>query len=146
MLRLPMDRDPSVLIGYVVAVASVALALAVKYVFGGLGADHLFVLLPAAVIVAAWYGGRGPGLLAAMLAAIGADILFLLPAGMALLTEDLFALAALIAEAVLIVEITVRLRKARAMAALDALAGEVRVFQRTTEHWIAEARPTATDR
>ena len=141
-----MDHRLGVLIGYVVAVASVALALAVKYVFSGLGADHPFVFLPAAVIVAAWYGGRGPGLLAAMLAEIGADILFLPPSGMALLTEDLFALAALIAEAGLIVEITVRLRNARAMATLDALAGEVRVFQRTTAHWIAEAGPTATDR
>jgi len=28
---------------------------------------------------------------------------------------------------------------ARAMAALDGLASEVRVLQRTTEHWVAEA-------
>src|SRR5438445_1893299 len=35
---------------------------------------------------------------------------------------------------------------ARAMAALDGLAGEVRVLQRTTEHWLAEAGPTAEDR
>jgi len=36
--------------------------------------------------------------------------------------------------------------RARAMAALDGLAGEVRVLQRTTEHWLAEAGPTAEDR
>jgi len=194
-----MVRDPRVLIGYGVAVAAVAVALAIKYLFSDLGLDHPFVLLPASVIVAAWYGGRGPGLLAAMIAAIGADILFLPPAGLGILSDDLFALVALLAEAILIVEITVRLRKARelarseaasaeqarreasfglhmreelltllstklnrpligmvdglisarsavergertqAMAALDNLASEVRVLQRTTEHWVAEA-------
>ena len=201
-----MDRHPRELTGYGVAVAAVALALVIKVLFSGLGADHPFVLLPAAVIVSAWYGGRGPGLLAAVLAAIGADILFLPPAGIGILSDDLFALVALLAEAILIVELTVRLRKARelarheaesaelarreasfglqmreellaflstkirgpltgmvdglisarsavergesarAMAALDGLAGEVRVLQRTTEHWLAEAGPTAEDR
>src|SRR5256712_1767489 len=185
--------------GYGVAIAVVTAALAVKSLFSDLGSEHPFVLLPAAVIVAAWYGGRGPGLLAAVIAALGADILFLPPAGLAILGDDLFALVALLVEAIFIVEITVRLRKARevarmeaasaevarreaapgvhmreelltvlstklhrpligmadgliaarsavergesarAMAALDGLATEVRVLQRTTEHWVAEA-------
>jgi K+-sensing histidine kinase KdpD len=194
-----VSRDLQVLIGYGVALAAVALALAIKVVFGGLGADHPFILLPAAVIVSAWYGGRGPGLLAAVISAIGADILFLPPAGFGVLRDDIFPLVALLAEAILIVEVTVRLRKTRevarreaasaeqarreasfglhmreelltflstklnrpllgmvdglisarsavergqttqAMAALDSLATEVRVLQRTTEHWVAEA-------
>ena len=196
-----MHRDARFLVGYVVAIAAVAVAMAIKYMFSGLGEDHPFLLLPAAVIVAAWYGGRGPGLLAAAVAAIGADILFLPPAGIGVLSDDLFALVALLAEAIFIVEITVRLRKARelarseaasaeqarreasfglhvreelltflstklnrpligmvdglisarsavergetthAMAALDNLATDVRVLQRTTEHWVAEADP-----
>jgi len=200
-----MDRHARALIGYVVAVAAVGIALTIKYVFSGLGADHPFVLLPAAVIVSAWYGGRGPGLVAVAVAAIGADILFLPPAGLGVLSEDLFALIALLAEAILIVEITVRLRKARelargeaasaeraqreaslglhmreelltflstklhgpltgmvddliaarsavergestrAMAALDDLAGEVRLLQRTTAHWVGEAGPKSRD-
>ncbi len=195
------DRGIGVLVGYGVALAAVALALAVKFLVDELGTDHPFVLLPAAVIVAAWYGGRGPGLLAAVIAAVGADVLFLPPAGLGVLRDDIFPLAALIAEAVLIVEITVRLRKTRelarreatsaeyarreasfglhmreelltflstklhgpltgmvdslivvrsaiergenaqAMTALDSLAGDVRVLQRTTEHWVAEADP-----
>jgi len=205
MLRRPMDRSARALIGYVVAVAAVGVAMAIKYVFSGLGADHPFVLLPAAVMVGAWYGGRGPGLLAAAVAAIGADILFLPPAGIGVLSDDLFALVALLAEAILIVEITVRLRKtrelarreaasaklahreaslglrmreelltflstklhgpltgmvdgliaarsavergesAKAMTALDSLAGEVRLLQRTTAHWVAEAGPKPRD-
>jgi K+-sensing histidine kinase KdpD len=196
-----VNRDLRVLIRYGVALAAVALALAIKYVFEGLGADHPFLLLPAAVIVSAWYGGRGPGLLAAGISAIGADILFLPPAGFGFLRDDIFPFAALLAEAVLIVEITVRLRRTRevarseaasaeqarreaslglhmreellsflstklnrpligmvdglisarsavergeatqAMAALDGLATEVRILQRTTEHWVAEADP-----
>ena len=196
-----VNRDLRVLIGYGVAIGAITLALAIKYAFGGLGADHPFILLPAAVIVSAWYGGRGPGLLAAVMAAVGADILFLPPAGLGFLPDDIFPLVALLAEAVLIVEITVRLRKAReiarlqaasaeqarreasfglhmreelltflstklnrpligmvdglisarsavergeraqAMAALDSLATEARVLQRTTEHWVAEANP-----
>jgi hypothetical protein len=196
-----VNREMRMLIGYGVAVAAVALALAIKYLFDELGADHPFVLLPAAVVVAAWYGGRGPGLLAAVLAAVGADVLFLPPAGLGGLRDDIFPLIALIAEAVLIVEITVRLRKAReiarreaasaeqarreasfglhmreelltflstklhgplttmvdaliaarsavqrgdnatAISSLDGLASDVRVLQRTTEHWVAEADP-----
>jgi hypothetical protein len=196
-----VSRELGILSGYAVAVAAVGIALGVKYLFSDLGAEHPFVLLPAAVIVAAWYGGRGPGMVAAVIAAIGADILFLPPAGIGVLGDDLFALVALLAEAILIVEITVRLRKARelarhaaasaerahreasfglhmreelltflstklhgplsgmvdrlidarsavergesarAMAALDGLAGDVRVLQRTTEHWVAEADP-----
>jgi hypothetical protein len=196
-----VNREMRVLIGYGVAVLAVALALAIKYLFDVLGADLPFVLLPAAVIVAAWYGGRGPGLLAAVMAAVGADVLFLPPAGFGVLRDDIFPLIALIAEAVLIVEITVRLRETREIArreaasaeqarreasfglhmreelltflstklhgpltgmvdslinarsavergdsatairSLDSLAGDVRVLQRTTEHWVAEADP-----
>jgi Domain of unknown function (DUF4118) len=196
-----VNREMGILIGYGVAVAAVGVALAIKYLFDELGSDHPFVLLPAAVVVAAWYGGRGPGLLAAVLAAVGADVLFLPPVGFGVLRDDIFPLVALIAEAVLIVEITVRLRRARetarreaasaeqarreasfglqmreelltflstklhgplttivdgliavrsaiargdsatAITSLDTLAGDVRVLQRTTEHWVAEADP-----
>jgi len=196
-----VNRDARVLIGYGVAVAAVAVALTIKYVFGGLGTDHPFLLLPGSVMVAAWYGGRGPGLLATVIATMGADVLFLPPAGFGVLRDDLFPLVALLAETILIVEITVRLRRTRelarreavsadlarreaflglqmreelltflssklnrpligmvdglisarsavergestqAMAALDSLATEVRVLQRTTEHWVAEADP-----
>jgi K+-sensing histidine kinase KdpD len=194
-----VNGDLRALIGYGVALGAVAAALVIKYAFEGLGADHPFVLLPAAVVISAWYGGRGPGLLAAVISAIGADVLFLPPAGIGVLRDDIFPLVALLAEAVLIVEVTDRLRKTRevarreaasaelarreasvglhmreelltflstklnrpligmvdglisarsavergqatqAMAALDNLATEVRVLQRTTEHWVAEA-------
>src|SRR5207244_12753446 len=79
----------------------------------------------AAFILSAWSGARGPGLLAAMPAAIGADILFLPPAGIGVLSDDLFALVALLAEAILIVELTVRLRTARELARHEAESAEL---------------------
>jgi len=126
MLRAVLvNRDIRVLIGYGVAIAAVAVALAIKYLFDELGADHPFVLLPAAVIVATWYGGRGPGLFAAVIAAVGADILFLPPAGFGVLRDDVFPLVALLAEAILIVEITVRLRRTRELARREAASADL---------------------
>jgi K+-sensing histidine kinase KdpD len=126
MLRAVLvNRDIRLLIGYGVAIAAVALALAIKYLFDELGADHPFVLLPAAVIVATWYGGRGPGLFAAVIAAVGADILFLPPAGFGVLRDDVFPLVALLAEAILIVEITVRLRRTRELARREAASADL---------------------
>jgi len=126
MLRAVLvNRDFRVLVGYGVAIAAVALALAIKYLFDELGADHPFVLLPAAVIVATWYGGRGPGLFAAVIAAVGADIFFLPPAGFGVLRDDVFPLVALLAEAILIVEITVRLRRTRELARREAASADL---------------------
>src|SRR5207245_11523989 len=62
--------------------------------------------------------GRGPGLLAVALAAIGSGFLFLAPGGFG--ADDLLAVAALIAENILIVEITVRLRAAQERAGAEA--------------------------
>jgi K+-sensing histidine kinase KdpD len=110
---------------YVVAVGAVALALLLKFLFSGLGADHPFVLLPAAVIVAAWYGGRGPGFSAAVLAAAGTDVLFLAPSGFGASADDLLGLLGLLIEAILIVEITVRMRTAQRRAREEAAAANV---------------------
>src|SRR2546427_9242544 len=91
-----------------VAVAAVALALAIKVLFSGLGADHPFVLLPAAVIVSAWYGGRGPGLLAALIAAVGGATLLLPPARPGVPTDRPPPVARPPARAASIAQITVR--------------------------------------
>lgn len=109
---------------YVVALGAVVAALALKYPFASLGADHPFLLLPAAVIVSTWYGGRGPGLFATAIAALAADILFLPPYGLGANAGELFALAVLVAEGVLIVEVTGALRTARARATEAAKAAD----------------------
>ena len=104
---------------YVAAIVVVVAALALKYPFASLGDDHPFVLLPAAVILSTLYGGRGPGVLATVVSAIGADVLFLPPFGVGT-TGELIALAVLIAEGVLIVWVTDALRAARETAVREA--------------------------
>jgi K+-sensing histidine kinase KdpD len=108
--------------GYAVAVAAVAVALALKYAFTG---DHPFVFLPAAVIVAAWVGGRGPGLVAVVLVAVGTDLLFVPPSGLGFEADDALPFLALLIEAVLIVEITVRMREAEERARREAVAADL---------------------
>src|SRR2546428_765490 len=93
-----MHRVPK----YLMAVATVAIALALKYPFASLGEDHPFLLLPSAVIVSTWFGGRGPGLVATVLAAIGADALFL-GGGSGPTPGEGLALTVLVAEGVRIV-------------------------------------------
>jgi signal transduction histidine kinase len=105
---------------YAVALAVVALALALKIPFSDLGTNHPFLLLPAAVVLATWYGGRGPGLVATIVAAVGADVLFLPPFGLGMDPGEFVALGALIAEGLLIVVVTDELRAARVRAQHEA--------------------------
>ena len=67
---------------YGAAVVSVALALGIKLLLTPVMTQHSpFLLLAGAVMVAAWFGGLGPGLLATVLGAVSADYLFLSPVG-----------------------------------------------------------------
>ena len=111
-------------LAYAVAVAVVAMALGIKVAFASLGQDHPFVLLAAAVIVATWYGGGGPGLLAATLASLSADVLFLPPAGLGTTPSDLSALLVQLVEAFVIVFVTDSLRDARQQAASLAVEAD----------------------
>ncbi|HUQ42674.1 MAG TPA: DUF4118 domain-containing protein [Candidatus Limnocylindrales bacterium] len=107
-------------VGYLLAVVVVLVALALKVASTSLGADHPFLLLPAAVIIATWYGGRGPGLVATLASAIGADVLFLPPLGLGASGSELFALLVLIAEGALIVVVTGAMRDSQRRAAAHA--------------------------
>jgi hypothetical protein len=93
---------------YGTALAAVGVTVAVKLLISGLGEDHPFVLLPVPVAIAAWYGGRGPGLLAAALVPV-VGIFFNGPGAS---VGDFIALAVVTLEAVIIVLITVGLRTA----------------------------------
>ena len=101
---------------WVIAVAAVALIIGVKLLLNGLGADHPFVLLPAAVAVAAWYGGTGPGVLATLLVAAASLYFLVPPVGPGVETSDIVAIGGLIAEGALVVALTVGLRSARLRA------------------------------
>src|SRR5215210_6113010 len=72
----------SLLLRYAVAVVAVALTVLLKLLLEPLVAQETpFLLLLGAVVVGAWFGGLGPGLLATAIAALAADYLFLAPTG-----------------------------------------------------------------
>ena len=61
---------------------AVGVALGLKLLLDPLITDQSpFLLLAGAVVVGAWFGGLGPGLLATALGALGADYFFLPPEG-----------------------------------------------------------------
>jgi PAS domain S-box-containing protein len=66
---------------YGVALVAVALGLLLKLALDPLFLEHQspFLLLAGTVMVAAWFGGLGPGLLATALGALAADYFFLVP-------------------------------------------------------------------
>ncbi|MDP8947115.1 MAG: SpoIIE family protein phosphatase [Actinomycetota bacterium] len=73
---------PSTFLRYGVATLAIALVVLLKQLLDPLIAQQApFLLLSAAVLVAAWFGGLGPGLLATVLGAVAADYLFLPPVG-----------------------------------------------------------------
>ena len=105
----------STLVQYGVAALSVALAVALKLLLDPLITDQSpFLLLAAAVMVGAWFGGLGPGLLATALGALAANYFFLppdgsfTPLGVAFLPLALFAV-----QGVLISYLTEALHSAR---------------------------------
>ena len=75
-----MSRYPSHLKRYAVAIAAVAVAFAIRYgIYGTLDNRLPFAFFTSATLIAAWYGGLGPGLLAAVAGLLLGDLFFLPP-------------------------------------------------------------------
>src|SRR5215218_2071420 len=75
-------KRSSVPLRYGVAVLAVGVAVLIKQLLGlGVTQHSAFLPLTAAVAIAAWFGGLGPGLLATALATTAADYFFLPPVG-----------------------------------------------------------------
>jgi PAS domain S-box-containing protein len=115
-------RRTSIFLRYGVAILAVALVIALKLLVDPLIAEQSpFLLLAAAVVVGAWFGGLGPGLLATALGALAADYFFLppvgsfTPLGVAFLPLFLFGL-----QGVLISVLVEALRSARQRAEASA--------------------------
>lgn len=73
-----MSRYPFHLQRYAVAVAAVAVAFAIRYgIYGTLDNRLPFAFFTSATVIAAWYGGLGPGLLAAAAGLLLGDLFFL---------------------------------------------------------------------
>ena len=75
-----MSSYPSHLKRYTVAVTAVSVAFAIRYgIYGTLDYRLPFSFFTSATLVAAWYGGLGPGLLAAVAGLLLGDLFFLPP-------------------------------------------------------------------
>ena len=64
---------------YAISIASVGLALALASLLPYRADPSHFTLFFAAVMVSAWYGGLGAGLLATILSALSLDYFFIAP-------------------------------------------------------------------
>ncbi|CAN5659520.1 hypothetical protein BH18ACT11_BH18ACT11_21990 [soil metagenome] len=77
-MKRSLDRP----VRYVVAALVVGAAVLVKLLLDPLTVqDTPFLLILGAIMVSAWYGGLGPGLLATGLSALATDYFFLDPKG-----------------------------------------------------------------
>jgi PAS domain S-box-containing protein len=116
--------------GYAVAFAALAAAFLFRYLFReSLGVTVPYIQFYPAIIVAAWYGGAGPGVIATGLSALAAMYFFLPPAGFAVGdSADVLALAVFVATGVVISLLNHRVRQAeaaqRAAAALATSRAE----------------------
>lgn len=73
-----MQRKPTPLLRYAVAAGVVLLAFALRYrIYGTLDHRLPFSFFVPATIIAAWYGGLGPGLFAAIAGLLLGDYFFL---------------------------------------------------------------------
>src|ERR1051326_2594081 len=128
-----MFKEPfSPVLRYGVALLSVLLALTLTLVLSPLFDPPVFALFFAAVMVSAWYGGLGPGLLATTLAVLGIDLALLSSQETpALHLHSLLRLALFVLVSLLISSLTAARKRAEAALreARDEL--EVRVYERT---------------
>ncbi len=102
--------------GYVVAVLAVGLALLAKLLLDPLIEEETpFLLFLGAVMVGAWFGGLGPGLLATALAVLTADYFFLSPTYTFLLDDfgQVLRLALFVLEGSFISVLVATMRSAR---------------------------------
>ncbi|SOD03931.1 PAS domain S-box-containing protein [bacterium JGI 053] len=79
--RLRVLREPPDALRYGAAVAGAVAALGVSLLFREFVAQNVFIFFFVAIILAAWYGGRGPALLVTALALPLVNWFFLEPAG-----------------------------------------------------------------
>jgi signal transduction histidine kinase len=109
-------RSKSRFVRYAVGVAAVVVALALTLLLEGYLERVIFVLFWPVIVVAAWYGGRRPALLAIALSILAVDMYFVPPAG-GLVPADARDLVALVAFALLatgVALLTDRLREEHA--------------------------------
>ena len=130
---------------YSVAVLAVGVTLGLKLLLEPwITAESPFLLLAGAVVVGAWFGGLGPGLLATILGALGADYFFLpqegtfTGSGLAFLPLLLFLLQGLLISS--LIEALCLARKRAEVSALESarLNDELSEHRRRLQHLLGK--------
>jgi PAS domain S-box-containing protein len=118
-----MKRSLDIALRYGVATLAVGVALLVKLLLDPLTVqDTPFLLVFSAIIVSAWYGGLGPGLMATGLSVLATDYFFLYPKGaLSGFTVEGIDVATFVLEGVLVSVLTSSLRSARNRAQRSTL-------------------------
>ena len=113
------------LLGYGVAVLAVALALLLKLLLEPVIVQETpFLLVFAAIMVSAWYGGLGPGLAATVVAALITDYYFLPPVGFSGLGLEAVPMVVFVLEGTLVSLVVTALRSARNRAETSTLEAQ----------------------
>src|SRR5215210_3074845 len=110
-----MKRSLDIVLRYGVATLAVGVALLIKLLLDPLTVqDTPFLLVFSAIIVSAWYGGLGPGLMATGLSVLATDYFFLYPKGaLSGFSVEGIDVATFVLEGVLVSVLTSSLRSAR---------------------------------
>ena len=118
-----MKRSLDIVLRYGVATLAVGVALLVKLLLDPLTVqDTPFLLVFSAIIVSAWYGGLGPGLMATGMSVLATDYFFLYPKGaLSGFSVEGIDVATFVLEGVLVSVLTSSLRSARNRAQRSTL-------------------------
>ena len=118
-----MKRSLDIALRYGVAALAVGVALLVKLLLDPLTVqDTPFLLVFGAIIVSAWYGGLGPGLMATGISVLATDYFFLYPRGsFSGFGVEGIDVAVFLLEGVLVSVLTSSLRSARDRARRSTL-------------------------
>src|SRR5215211_3719106 len=119
-------KHTSLLLRYGVAVLAVGMPLLVKLLLDPLMVQGTpFLLIFGAIMISAWYGGLGPGLLATFTGGLAADYFFLPPTGsLSGFSLETMPLLVFFLEGTLVCLLTEVLRAARSRAEGSALEAE----------------------
>src|SRR4029077_20081476 len=132
----------NLLVRYGVAVVLACLALLIRGLIPIRPGIAIYQLALAAVVVSAWYGGRGPGLLALLISVAGILYWFIPPAdSFALPAEYALSLILFLGNGVLLIEFS--MGRWRAEQALEESEGRFRLMAETVPEvlWIESLDP-----